>query len=90
MKMNDRAGARVVSRRQLQATFIALLLLIRSTAILPAERVDHRFLPTNVRYTRNAKCDAVNIHMPPSTHSAVDGNMISPKPAWDYDADQGV
>src|ERR1700730_17325651 len=81
MKMNGRAAARVVSRRQLQAIFIASLLLIRSTPILPAERVDPYPLPTSVRYTRNSKCNAVNIHMPPSTHSAIDGNMISPRPA---------
>jgi hypothetical protein len=79
--MNGRAAARVVSRRQLQATFIASLLLIRSTPTLPTERVDPHLLPTSVRYTRNSKCNAVNIHMPPSTHSAIDGNMISPKPA---------
>lgn len=81
MKLNVWAAARVVSRRQPQAAFIALLLLTRSTPVLPAERVDPHFLPANVRYARNAKCDAVNIHMPPSTHSAVYGNMISPEPA---------
>jgi hypothetical protein len=81
MKMNVWAAARVVSRRQLHAAFIALLLLTRSTPVLPAKRVDPHFLPTNVRYTRNAKCNAVKIHMPPSTHSAIYGNMISPKPA---------
>jgi hypothetical protein len=81
MKMKDWAAARIVNRRQLQATFIALLLFIISTPVLPAERVDTHFLPTNVRYTRNAKCDAVSIHMPPSTHSAIYGNMISPKRA---------
>ena len=79
--MNGRAAARTVSRRQLQATFIALLLLIRSMPALPAERADRHLLPMGARYTRNSKCSTVNIHMPPSTHSAIDGNMISPKPA---------
>jgi hypothetical protein len=81
MKINGRATARIVSRRLKLAAFIASLVLIPSTPILPAERADPYLLPTNVRYTRNSKCNAVNIHMPRSRHSAVDENMISPKPA---------
>jgi hypothetical protein len=80
MKMNVRKAARILCRLRPHVVIIASLLL-RSTPILSTERPDPVLLPAKVHYTRNNKCTAVNIPMPPSTHSAVDGNMASPKPA---------
>jgi len=58
----------------------ASFLLIVGAPVWPAERVDPHLLPASAHYTRNSGCAAVNIPMPPSTHSAVDENSISPRP----------
>jgi hypothetical protein len=59
---------------------IALLLLLGGAALAPAQAADLHLLPASADYARNRDCRAVTILLPPSTHSAVDGNMISPEP----------
>ncbi len=43
--------------------------------------LDARLLPARANYTRNKGCQPIKVKMPPSTHSAVEGNSASPKPA---------
>jgi len=79
--MYEHAHLRSVSGRALQRSVIAALLLSCSTLITPVMAADNNLLPKSVFYARNSNCSDVNIRMPPSTHSAAEGNRISPRPA---------
>jgi hypothetical protein len=80
--MKGRAASRTVRRPQVRAALVASFLLLSSTPVWPAERADLLLLPASVPlYTRNNECTDVKVPMPPSTHSAIGANMISPQPA---------
>src|ERR1700730_7747338 len=80
MRMKGRRAARTVRLSKVRAALIASFPLLSCMPIWPAERVDPHLLPASVRYTRNNECTDVRVPMPPSTHSAIEGNMISPPP----------
>ena len=80
--MKGRAASRTVRRPQVRAALVASFLFLSSTPVWPAERADPLLLPASVPlYTRNNECTDVKVPMPPSTHSAIGANMISPQPA---------
>lgn len=76
--VRGRAPVAAIFRRH-WLLFIVAFSLVGARA-LSAERANPHLLPETAAYARNAACDATTIPMPPSTHSAVDENRISPKP----------